>query len=51
MEVITAGTTQSQQVAGKTNHTPEDVNELIRRENMLHEMPFGQIRALSICKN
>ena len=28
MDVITAGTTQSQQAAGKTNHTPEDVSDL-----------------------
>lgn len=28
MDVVTAGTTQSQQAAGKTNHTPEDVSDL-----------------------
>lgn len=30
MDVITAGTTQTQQAAGKTNHTPEDVSDLIQ---------------------
>lgn len=28
MDVVTAGTTQTQQAAGKTNHTPEDVSDL-----------------------
>ena len=36
MDVITAGTTQAQQAAGKTNHTPEDVSDL--RQNFRKEV-------------